>query len=410
VPPVSDVPPTRLALTRRGWTLGGAAAGLLVGSRLLGAPELAVLGLSAAGLLAAAVAWAAAAALHLDVVRRVRPLRCQVGDDAYAELDVRNAGRRGTSFVALAEPFGTDGRAARSVLAPLAPGEHARTAYRIPTTRRGRVSLGPLQGATGDPMGLARRAVVVAPATSVVVRPRVHAIAPPRGGGGRPDAGAAEVTRRQVAPEALGEFLALRPYELGDDLRRVHWRSTARAGELVVRQDEGWSTGTTVVVLDTRDGAEPGAFESAVEVVASIVTALARAGRPVEVETTAGAGLAGSSGVLGAVLDRLAEVAPDAPGAPSGLGAVRRRDRPPELLVAVLTRLDLSTARSLAIMARGCGVLVVVTGTPPAGTPVPADPTLPVITLDGTPFPAAWAAGLARWSAAPLPSRSRSPR
>src|SRR5581483_645895 len=139
--------------------------------------------------------------------------------------------------------------------------------------------------------------------------PRVHAvIAPRRGGGGEP---AAHVEgTRAPALEPLGEFLALRDYEPGDDPRRVHWRSSARTGELVVRQDEAASPGRVVLVLDTRPGAhdEP-SFEAAVEAIASLAVSLRRAHAPVEVVTTAGEmlGRPGPGGV-DLLLERLAVV------------------------------------------------------------------------------------------------------
>ena len=61
--------------------------------------------------------------------------------------------------------------------------------------------------------------------------------------------------RRARAPMVsdLGdEFLTLREYELGDDLRRVHWRSTARTGELMIRQDEARWRSRAAVVLDVQ--------------------------------------------------------------------------------------------------------------------------------------------------------------
>ena len=62
--------------------------------------------------------------------------------------------------------------------------------------------------------------------------------------------------RPAPTPERLGrsgdEFYSLRPYVVGDDLRRVHWPSTARRDELIVRQDERHWQGRTTVLLDVR--------------------------------------------------------------------------------------------------------------------------------------------------------------
>ena len=73
------------------------------------------------------------------------------------------------------------------------------------------------------------------------------------------------------------EFVTLREYELGDDLRRVHWRSTARTGELMIRQDEARWRSRAAVVLDVQPGAHDAAsFEVAVEAAASVVGAAGR--------------------------------------------------------------------------------------------------------------------------------------
>src|SRR5438105_13844791 len=76
------------------------------------------------------------------------------------------------------------------------------------------------------------------------------------------------------------DFFALREYEMGDDLRRVHWRSTARTGELMLRQDEmPWESRATIL-LDNRPSTHSGdSFERAVEAAASIATAMCQGRR-----------------------------------------------------------------------------------------------------------------------------------
>ena len=78
------------------------------------------------------------------------------------------------------------------------------------------------------------------------------------------------------------DFFGLREYEVGDDLRRVHWRSTARTGELMLRQDEmPWEARSTIL-LDTRPSTHHGeSFERAVEIAASLATAMCRGRRQV---------------------------------------------------------------------------------------------------------------------------------
>ena len=98
-----------------------------------------------------------------------------------------------------------------------------------------------------------------------------------------------------------GEFLNLRDYEPGDDLRRVHWRSTARRQRLMVRQNEARRRTPVLVMLDVRPGGHDRAsFERAVEATASIVNACERAGRPYELILSTGVVV----GALGAAAPR----------------------------------------------------------------------------------------------------------
>src|SRR5207245_397722 len=96
---------------------------------------------------------------------------------------------------------------------------------------------------------LATTVARIAPATQLTVYPRVDPILPlPQTRGHDPHAGADH-------PTALGsgeDFYALRAYQVGDDLRRVHWPSTARLDELMIRQQEMPWQGRATVVLDVR--------------------------------------------------------------------------------------------------------------------------------------------------------------
>ncbi len=143
--------------------------------------------------------------------------------------------------------------------------------------------------------------------------------------------------------------VATREYRLGDDLRRVHWRSTARYQELMVRREEQPWQSRGAILLDTRAGAHRGdgpgsSFEWAVSATASIGVHLGRAGYDVRMVTDLGAEVSGSGGHDGGafeavLLDSLALVEPSAVASLStGLGVVRRGGG--ELVVAVLGAFD----------------------------------------------------------------------
>ena len=171
-------------------------------------------------------------------------------------------------------------------LAPLRPGKERQAAYRLPTSRRGVLSVGPLEALRSDPLGLARRRLTVSGTVEVIVYPRVDRVSPPPGGREQP---AAVRNRQMVQASHRDSFRGLREYVAGDDLRLVHWRSSARTGELVVRQDEEPRPRATAVVLDLRRSAHAGlSLERAVSVAASVVLAGRRAGQEVVLAATDG--------------------------------------------------------------------------------------------------------------------------
>ena len=163
------------------------------------------------------------------------------------EVLVRNRGRRRTPVLTLRDGVtGTGG--AELLLAPLERSGRVRAAYRLPTRRRGVITVGPLEVELGDPFGLARAAVIAAPASTLVVYPAVDDVpAASRSDGMDPHG-----WRTPGLQTGGDEFHSLRPYVIGDDLRRVHWPSTARRDELTVRQDERHQQGRTTVLLDVR--------------------------------------------------------------------------------------------------------------------------------------------------------------
>ncbi len=350
--------PAGAALTRRGWTLAGAASGLIVAGRLLGAVELSVLGVITVSLLFAAWLWVRSRRRVVRVDRSVHPHRVHVGGDARVDIEVDDPGPADSPQLMLTDVFDGGRRAARFLVPSLRRGQRARAAYRVPTNRRGRYALGPISLTVTDPFGLARRSWAAGAADEVTICPRVHELRPPPGAPGRLRS-ASPFAVRFHAPAVDGEeFLTLREYEVGDDLRRIHWRSTARTGELVVREDEAQWQPRAVVLLDTRPSAhDEASFEAAVEAAASVVARLARSVLPVEVITTDGRtlGVTGTGGRHGLggealIMDQLAVVQPNAPEHLAGVVRPLRSQVRRGLLVAVmgtLARPDLDLVNAL---------------------------------------------------------------
>jgi uncharacterized protein (DUF58 family) len=273
-------------LTRSGWLTAIGAAASVVAGRVFGLVELYLLGTGLAALLALAVARVQLTRLALEVGRHLSPRRVHAGQAARVELMVTNRGDRPTPVLRLHDPVtGTQG--ATVLLAPVDDAVTVRSAYRLPTERRGLIAIGPLSVVVADPFGLAQVRADAAPRTELTVLPRIDdVLPPPAAGGDEPLAGVRQTT---LAASAGDDFAALREYVVGDDLRRIHWPSSARHGELFVRQDEVHWQGRTTVVLDTRARTHhDDSFETAVSAAASIVSAAWRRRDLVRLVTTGG--------------------------------------------------------------------------------------------------------------------------
>jgi uncharacterized protein (DUF58 family) len=359
-------PRARVELTRRGWALSGAALGLLVASRLLGTLELGILGLSALTLLVAAAVWVRTRRIRIRVERTVHPPRTHVGAEARVDLEATGPGPGPSPQTTLTDEFDGGRRAARFLVPALDRGQRARAAYRVPTAHRGRFAIGPAVLAVTDPFGLARAEWTGGGEDEITVCPRVHELRAPFGAPGH-QRSASPFTATFHAPAPDGEeFLTLREYEVGDDLRRIHWGATAKTGDLVVREDETQWQPRTTVLLDARaERHSPESFEAAVEAVASIVARLVRTRHPFEVATTSGrvlgeaaAGRRHGVGVEARIMDELAVIEPEPPSAARAGSRWTRNPRGRGLLVVVAGALEPGEGESIVGRA-GSGAPVV---------------------------------------------------
>lgn len=294
-------------LTSTGWGVALGSLALVVVGRLLGIPELFYLGAGGIGLVVACAVRVSTVRLKVEVVRDLQPPRVHAGTPSRVELRVRNRSGGRTPVLTLRDPVGK-GRTARVVLAPLGGSDTVRAAYRLPTERRGLLTVGPMTIEVTDPFGLAATTSVGAGVAQLTVWPAVDDVEPlPHTVGDDPLAGA---DTSNVSSQG-DEFYALRPYVLGDDLRRVHWRSSARSDDLMVRQDEMPWQGRATVLLDSRRGAHSAqSFERAVSASASVILACARRRFLVRLITTYGDDSqfgAGGTHVEG-ILERLATI------------------------------------------------------------------------------------------------------
>ena len=172
-------------------------------------------------------------------------------------------------------------------------------------------TIGPLEAERSDPFGLARRSSAIAPVAELTVYPRIDRVRPLPDSPGRDRH---HTTPRAAAVGLTGEdFYALRAYQQGDDLRRVHWPSTARRDEIMIRQNEVPWQGRATIVLDIRARLHTDAsFEAAVSAAASVITACWQHGSVVRLVTTDGvdSGFGSGPGHLEVMLARLAVLVP----------------------------------------------------------------------------------------------------
>ncbi|MCP3938425.1 MAG: DUF58 domain-containing protein [Actinomycetia bacterium] len=259
-----------MSVTRHGWLLLSLGLILILSGRIFAIWELFVVGAAAVVLVVLAVVFTGLARLRLEVTRTITPLRLHAGGTARVDVVVRNRGGQ-TPVLRLSDPVeGTSG--ADMSVGPLHKGESLSVAYQLPTERRGVMNVGPLTVGIGDPFGFSSLEIGAAGVHEVTVYPRIHPI------DAAPFTIGDDSHNAAPTPNALGrtgdDFYALRQYTFGDDLRRVHWKSTARHDELMVRQDDQPWQGRLTVLLDTRRRHDDTtSFELAIEAAASVLQA-----------------------------------------------------------------------------------------------------------------------------------------
>jgi hypothetical protein len=224
-------------------------------------------------------------------------------------------------------------------------------AYTVRADVRGRYPIGPLVIRLTDPFGLCELTRSFPSVDRLTVIPQVVALPTVRLAGEY--AGTGDSRARSVAVHGEDDA-ATREYRRGDDLRRVHWRSTARTGELMVRREEQpWESRATVV-LDDRAAAHRGegptaSFEWAVSAAASIAMHLTHAGYKLRLVTGSGLDLDTTEGTAESiVLDTLADVKTQTTGDISTLVEQVRRRSDGGLVIGIFGSLTIAEAELLA--------------------------------------------------------------
>ncbi|MFM2072732.1 MAG: hypothetical protein RLZZ623_2996 [Actinomycetota bacterium] len=268
-------------LTRSGWGAIVLAVLAFAIGRVFGIIELFVLGVGIIGALVVGVVTVSGRPPRLVVRRLVDPSTVQAGDAARVDLQIANVGTRRSPVLQLWEPVGSTGGATMN-LAPLKPRERSTAAYRLPTTDRGVVMVGPMRARRRDVLGLTSRTFIIPGRSELLVMPHHTPVRFALGGSsGR----LGDHIRLRAHGQSGSEFHSLRAYVAGDDLRRISWKASARTNSLVVKETalEGVKRCTVVLDTDTDTGTESAGqsadgFERAVSAAASLVTGAVASG------------------------------------------------------------------------------------------------------------------------------------
>lgn len=321
--------------TLRGWAFSGAGLALVVLWYALGDVELLLAALFL--IIAQIIAVVVVRLRHtsIEVNRRLGSATVHDGDTTTVTLLIENQSRRAVGSILIEDDVNQLGVASFEV-AKLRRRESTTATYRVTCRPRGVYRVGPTMVSASDPLGLAETRLPAGPVDRIVVYPALEELSGfPIVRGQDP---AMQASRPEHSRRGGEDFYTLREYQRGDDLRRVHWPSSAKTDELMIRQLETPWQSRALVLLDVRDASYESrdAFEKAVSGAATIVTHLVGSG--FDADLWAGDAEPIDAARYGSTMERLALVQPD-----SGI--------------------DIEAVASRIRQKGGGGALVIITGT-----------------------------------------------
>jgi uncharacterized protein (DUF58 family) len=228
---------------------------------------------------------------RVTVRRHLSDVRVQPGTRVTVQIEVENRSPAPTSFLLFEDRLPSAlGRSARLVVSGVPGRGVQRASYAVLPQARGRYQIGPTTLDMTDPFALTRQRIEFEDRDELLVTPEVENLL------GSPDSpfGAQVGSSRAKHLFRVGEdYYTMRQYQEGDDLRRIHWPSVARTGQLMIRQDESSRRSSGLVFLDTREYAlgqiHGAAFERAVSVAATLGVLLVRGGFTLRLATASSA-------------------------------------------------------------------------------------------------------------------------
>lgn len=268
-------------MTTRGTSFLAAGAASAIAGYLLGERGLFCVGIALLTLPLLAAAAARRGQYRLATSRTVSPPRVPAGHTATVTLRLENVSRVPTGLLMAEDtvPYAL-GTRPRYVLDKIERGGVRELTYPLRSDLRGKFEIGPLQLRVADSFGLVELARSLTGRTTFIVTPRVVPLA--RTVISRSWAGEGN-GRARLTSTAGEDDVIPRAYRDGDEFRRVHWRSTARYGELMVRREEQRWRNKATVFLDSRSFVHAGSgaassFEAAVSAAASVGVHVAQEG------------------------------------------------------------------------------------------------------------------------------------
>lgn len=281
-------PGSMTAMSARGVGVGASGAVIMVLGIGLASPILVWVGVTMVATVVIAIGWLIASIKMFrrrfpGAWRTVTPLPLTAGGSGSVNVSIRTARHRQRLGIsnALASSIDVREQAAAELTGGLATkatvarsSEELRLDYELNPTHRGRWPLGPALVKVSEPLGMIWSDVSAGTVEAVPVWPRLFDLTAATGAiMGQSD----RVVMGARTPSA--DDASLRDYRDGDDLRRVHWKSTARRGEMVVRADERAGVRPATVLLDLP--VNPVAAEWSISAAASIAVSVLESGHPV---------------------------------------------------------------------------------------------------------------------------------
>ena len=296
-------------ISDRGWSAIGAGLALLVLWWALGEVELLATGMLLLGAVAVGAILVSRTTPSVSVTRQLRPNLVHEGDQAGVTVQLTNTGTRTLRNVVLEDTVSNLG-SARFAIGKLRRGQTVTATYQILCRPRGIYMVGPASIAVQDPLRMATSTFATEDGDRLIVYPSIEDLE------GFPVVRGLDPTVHAARPEFShqgGEdFFTLREYQLGDDLRRVHWPSSAKRDRLMIRQLETPWQARALVMFDPRTASfeTSAAFERGVRGAASVTRHLMKLGFSADLWAGGTAVLGSETSPYTAAMEVLAGVEP----------------------------------------------------------------------------------------------------